>query len=54
MTAASQRPQKTSMEGSRANRYCMPHSEPRWKRDSLEHEVRAGMREGRFAGRYSD
>ena len=21
----------------------MPHSEPRWKRDSLEHDVRAGM-----------
>jgi hypothetical protein len=23
----------------------MPHTEPRWKRDSFEHEVRVGLRE---------
>src|SRR5215472_1369785 len=32
----------------------MPYPEPRWKCDSLEYEMRAGLREGRFADRNSD
>src|ERR1700748_737501 len=34
-------------------RYRMPHAKPRWRRNSLEREVREGMREGRLADRYS-